>query len=182
MTPINTYGTTGTWTNAINSGIGAASGYRQAVEGLASYGQAFGRIPADQVGRAVTNYATVELADAANIHSIEVLGLERSRAETAQNAIRALESASLSTADEMNTEIAVLNKINASDMMALRTGTETNQLLVSLLEQAVTESKARRDAVARAINVDVAFRLNALDAGMAGVRGTTQTITSFIMP
>ncbi len=178
----NTYGSTTGWTQAINRGAAAAAGYLQAVDRLLAYGAAFGRIPADQLERVKADYATAELTDAANIHTMEVVGFQRAKSRAAEAAIAALESATLSTRDEWNTEIAVLNKINATDMMALRSGQETNQLLVSLLEQTVTEAKARRDAGVRAINADIAIRLNALDAGMEGVRGTTQAITTFIMP
>lgn len=176
------YGKTGLWVSAINSATSAIQGYLAAVDQLETYGAAFALIPADQVERVKTNYASVELADAANIHSIDVLGRQRVKAEDAERAIRTLEAASLSEDGNMNTEIAVLNKINAANMMALRSGQETNQLLVSLLEQTVTEAKARRDANTTAINIDIAYRLYALDAGMSGVTDTTQAITSFVMP
>jgi len=178
----DTYGSTGAWTDAANRAGPALDGYLAAVDRLGTYGAAFGQIPRDQLERVKTSYASVELADAANIHSIDVLGRQRVKAGDAERAIRSLESASLSESDDLNTEIAVLNKINAAGMMALRSGQETNQLLVSLLEQAVTESKARRDAQARAVNIDIGCRLHALDAGMRGVAGTTQAITSFTMP
>ena len=67
-------------------------------------------------------------------------------------------------------------------MMALRAGQDSNQVLVSLLEQVITDSKSRRDAEASVINSNVELRLNAREAGMEGVRGTTQAITTFRMP
>jgi outer membrane protein assembly factor BamA len=177
----NTYGTTAFWTRAINSGQGVGAGYSLATERLNTYGDSLGRIPAEQANRARTDYASVELEDAANLHGIEVVGLQRTIAAKNQAAIDALEGASLSSADDSNTQIAVLNKINATNMMALRAGQDTNQLLVSLLEQTLTEAKARRDAEAYAINANISIRLNAFDAGMQGVRGTTSAITSFRM-
>ena len=132
--------------------------------------------------RAKTDYATVELADAANLHGIEVLGNQRAKTRLTEEAIAALENASLSTEDRFNTEIAVLNKINAASVMALRAGQDTNQLLVSLLEEQITDSKARRDAETSAINANIAFWIRAMDAGMEGIRGTTAAIRSFRIP
>ena len=178
----NTYGTTAGWTQGINTGIAVAEGYRQAVERLALYGSAYDRIPADQIDRARSDYATIELADAANLHGMEVLGAQRAKARTTESAISTLEAVTLDETQSLNTQVAVLNKINATNMMALRAGQDTNQLLVSLLEQQITEAKARRDAEASVINTNIAIRQNALDAGMQGVQGTTEAITAFRIP
>lgn len=178
----NTYGTSGPWSTAINSGGPATLGYALATEPLQTFGTGLGNIPADQLQRVKTNYATVELVDAANIHGIEVLGVQRAKAAAAEQALAGLEGATLSTSDDMNTHIAVLNKINAASMMGLRAGQETNQLLVSLLEQQVTEAKRWRDAEAAEINSRIGYYANAMPAGMRGIRGTTQAIQSFRIP
>jgi hypothetical protein len=177
----DTYGTSGDWSKAINYGLGVFGGYSQATERLLTYGAAMGRIPPDQLNRARTDYASIELEDAANLHGIEVIGMQRAKASKNQLVLDGLEKATLSIADDNNTQIAVLNKINAASMMALRAGQDTNQLLVSLLEQTLTEAKARRDAEAYAINANISLRQNAFSAGMEGVRGTTGAITSFRM-
>ena len=57
----------------------------------------------------------------------------------------------------MNTEIAVLNKINAASMIALRSGQDTNQLMVALVERELIEAKRTRDAEARAFNSHIRF-------------------------
>jgi hypothetical protein len=49
----------------------------------------------------------------------------------------------------MNTEIAVLNKINASNLIAIRGSQDTNKLLASVAEQQIIEAKRQRDAEAR---------------------------------
>jgi hypothetical protein len=178
----DTYGTAGAWNKAINTGNTAEQAYRFAVERLATYGAALARIPSDQVNRAKTDYASVELADAANIHGIEVAGSQRAKAGSADAAISGLESASLSSDENSNTHIAVLNKINAAGVMAVRASQDTNQILIALVEHQVAESKARRDAEAAAINANIAFRQYAYDAGMLGIRDTTKAITAFRMP
>src|SRR5690606_20748410 len=130
-------------------------------------------IPANQVERVKTDYATVELTDAANLHGIEVLGLQRAKAKANERAILELEAATLSTADEMNTHIAVLNKINAAGMMAIRASQDTNQLLVAVLEHQIAESKRRRDAEAAEVGDHAAFRSYSQTVAHRGIDGTT---------
>jgi hypothetical protein len=174
----NTYGTTGAWTSAVNTGTGVESGYRLATEPLKVFGGALGRIPANQIERIKTDYATVELADAANLHGMEVIGSQRAKAPSAEEAIQALESASLSTDDRMNTHIAVLNKINAAGMMAVRASQDTNQLLVTLAEQQIADSKRRRDAEAAEITDQIAFQASAALVARRGIQGTTLVLSS----
>lgn len=178
----NTYGTTGAWSTAINTGIGVGQGYRLASEPLNTYGASLAAVPGNQLDRVKTRYATVELADAANLHGMELLGNQRAKAAAAEAALARLEGATLSTEDDLNTHIAVLNKINAANMMALRAGQESNQLLVSLLEQQITESKRLRDAEAADINDQIAFQLRARAIALRGIEGTTEVLTSFRIP
>lgn len=178
----NLYGTTGAWTRAINHGLDVLQGYKQAVEELSEYGPVMAEIPDEQLRRVMTRYGTVELADAANLHGIELLGTLRNNAAAVEEAIRVLENDSLSSSDDFNTQIAVLNKINAAGTIALRSGQDTNKLLVALLEQQITESKRRRDSEAAAINAHVAFQQNAIEVGLDGIRGTTQVLENFRLP
>ena len=62
----DTYGTTGGWIIAINTGHDVPDSYQQATQPLNAYGAALSNIPAEQLDRVKTNYATVELADGAN--------------------------------------------------------------------------------------------------------------------
>jgi hypothetical protein len=170
----NTYGTTGGWVTGINSGVGVASGYANAIQSLMNYGAAFGNLPADQLERVKTGYATVELADGANQLGIETIGRLRANAPQVATAIDGLEADSLSSDPNMNTEIAVLNKINAANMISVRGTQDTNQILVTLAEQQIIDSKRSRDAEAQAINDHVQFvgqgqaYLNAQSANASG--------------
>ena len=69
-------------------------------------------------------------------------------APAVEAAIQNLEDDSLSSDPDMNTEIAVLNKINAAGMIAVRNSQDTNKLLVALAEQQIIEAKRQRDAEA----------------------------------
>jgi hypothetical protein len=78
-------------------------------------------VPADQQARIKTDYATVELTDCANMAAIETIGRLRANAHAVEGAIQGLETDSLSGDPDMNTEIAVLNKINAANLISVRT-------------------------------------------------------------
>jgi len=153
----DTYGTTASWTTAINSGLGVQDGYRLATQRLSAYGTAFSKIPMEQLDRVKTNYATVELADGANQSTIDLLGRLRANAPQVALAIRNLEMDTLSSDPNLNSEIAVLNKINAVNLVGLRNGQDTNQLLVALAEEQLVDAKRKRDAEANAINEHIRF-------------------------
>ncbi|MEZ5365237.1 MAG: hypothetical protein R2748_23635 [Bryobacterales bacterium] len=81
---------------------------------LRAFGAALANIPANQVERVKTDYATVELTDAANLHGIEVLDYSAPRPRQTSGPSWSWKRRRSSTADEMNTHIAVL-KMNRRD-------------------------------------------------------------------
>ena len=180
----DTYGTSGGWITAINLGVDIGAVYEHAVEPLRPYETILDEIPDGQLARTLAVYGTVELADAANRQAMTVLGLQRAKAEDTVEAIAALEAASLSTEAELNTQTAVLQKINAASMMELQGRQDTNQLLVALLEQQLVAAKRQRDAEAAAISDRMAFYAAAretLDHAPHGA-GTTEFLTTFRIP
>ena len=153
----DTYGTTASWIVAINSGLGVQSGYQQAIQRLNAYGGVFSHIPTEQLDRVKVNYATVELTDGANQNAIDLLGRLRANAPQMATAIQNLETDTLSSDPNLNSEIAVLNKINAANLVGLRNGQDTNDLLVALAEQGIVDAKRKRDAEASGINEHIRF-------------------------
>jgi hypothetical protein len=153
----DTYGTTTSWIAAINSGLGVQQSYQQATQRLNAYGAAFSNIPAEQRDRVKVNYATVELTDGANQSTIDLLGRLHANAPQVSAAIQNLETDTLSSDPNLNTEIAVLNKINAANLVGLRNTQDTNQLLVALAEEEVVDAKRKRDAEASAIDEHIRF-------------------------
>lgn len=151
------YGNTAGWTGVVNSGAGARSAYSTATETLGDYGSAFGSIPPDQTTAIKAGYATIELQDGANLVALQTIGEARGGAATTEAAIRNLESDSLSADPALNTEVGVLNKINAGAVIQLRASQNANQLLVTLAESQVIASKRQRDAATRAFNQHIAF-------------------------
>jgi type IV secretion system protein TrbJ len=165
------YGNTSAWISAVNSGVGVHVGYQSAVEPLNPYGTGLGQVPADQVDRLKRTFGTVELADGANEMTMDTIGRLRANASAVEAAIQNLEEDSLSKDPDMNTEIGVLNKINAANMVSVRNTQDTNKLLVTLAEQRLIDAQREREAEARAINNHTLFLAEGraiLDAQAAG--------------
>jgi hypothetical protein len=178
----NTYGTTAGWVGSINTGINALSGYTAAIQKLEAYGSALANIPSDQLDHVKTSYATVELTDGANLAGIQTLGQLRANAPAVEAAIANLENDSLSSAPEMNTEIAVLNKINAASVIGLRNAQDSNKLLVTLAEEQIVQAKRERDAEARMFDQHIRFMSEGRAALAAQNANASSAMTSWHMP
>jgi hypothetical protein len=181
----NTYGNTAGWVNGINFGQSGAvnSGYRQATTELLPYNPSFlsGMTP-DELGRVKSQYATVELSDGANATAIATIGSIRGNAQGLESRISNLEQDSLSSDPNLNSEVSVLNKINAASVLTLRTVQDSNKLLASLLEQQTIIAKQQRESTANAINAEIERRA-ALAGNLAQVTGTlTNSLQNFRMP
>jgi conjugal transfer/entry exclusion protein len=181
-TAANTYGTTASWIRSVNTGRNVTAGYAASTEPLNNYGAALAGVPADQVERVKISYGTVELADGATRGAMTTIGQLRVNAAAVESTIQRLEQDSLSSDPRMNTEIAVLNKINAAHVIALRAGQNTNQLLVTLTEQQAIDAKRQRDAEARAINEHIRFMAEGRAVMNAQASGASQAILDWRMP
>lgn len=177
----NTYGTSGAWITGINTGWGVAPGYATATQPLGAYGAALGNIPAG-LSRLQTNYATVELTDGANLSGMQTLGVIRANAPTVETTIQNLETDSLSSDPNMNTEIAVLNKINAAGVIGLRNTQDTNKLLATLAEEQIVEAKRQRDAEAQAFDDHIQFMSQGQAAMAAQAAGASNAMLAWRMP
>ena len=181
----NTLGNTGTWINGINSGQVPLvnTGYAQATTQLLSYNaQALAVMTPAELERVKAQYASVELADGANLTSMATVGAIRNNSPALETRLANLEQDSLSGDTNLNSEVAVLNKINAASVLTLRTVQDSNKLLASLLEQQTIISKQQREATANSINADIARRAT-LAANLAQVTGSiTDSLETFRMP
>jgi hypothetical protein len=181
----NTYGNTRPWISGINSGqlpmIG--TGYQKATTKLLPYTpEHLSGMNAAELERAESQYASVELSDGANTTAIAAIGSIRGNASRVETRIANLEQDSLSGDPDLNTEIAVLNKINAAGVLTLRTVQDSNKLLASLLEQQTILAKQQREATTNAINADIQRRAS-LAGNMAQATGTiTDSLQNFRMP
>ena len=185
VTSLNTFGNTGSWISGINSGLlpNINTGYQRSTTQLLPYSSNhLSGMDDFELGRVQSQYASIELADGANINAMATIGAIRGNAQGLETQIGNLEQDSFSSSSDLNSEVSVLNKINASGVLTLRTVQDTNKLLASLLEQQTILAKQQRDATTNAINTDIGRQ-----AGMAGnisqVTGTiTNSLQTFRMP
>jgi type IV secretion system protein TrbJ len=178
----NTYGTTAAWESAINSGQNVSNGYSTSTEALGSYGGALGNIPEDQLERLEKDYGTVELSDGANQAAMQLLGQLRANAAANETTISNLENDSLSSDPDMNTEIAVLNKISAAGIVNLRNTQDANKLLAALAEAQIVAAKRERDAEARAFNEHIQFMSQGQEALSSQAANASSAMLAWHMP
>jgi hypothetical protein len=124
----------------------------------------------------------VELSDGANVAAMETVGRLRANAPAVEAAIENLEADSLSSDPNMNTEIAVLNKINAAGVIALRNAQDANKLLATLAEEEIIEAKRKRDAEAQAFNNHIQFMGQGQAVMAAQAAGASQAMLNWRMP
>lgn len=179
------YGNTSGWTSGVNSGEfpSVAAGYERATTQLLQYDPgALDSMTPGELERVKSQYASVELADGANTAALATVGSIRGSAHTIESRISNLEQDSLSDDPTLNTEVSVLNKINAANVLTLRTVQDSNKLLASLVEQQTILSKQQREATANAINAEIARR-RGLAGNMARLTSTlTDSLENFRMP
>jgi len=185
VTSLNTLGNTGSWISGINSGLLPTinTGYQSSTIQLSQYSPyELSGMNAFELGRVKSQYASVELADGANINAMATIGSIRGNAQSVQAQITNLEQDSFSSNPDLNTEVSVLNKINAAEVLTLRTLQDSNKLLASLLEQQTILAKQQRDVTTNTINAEIQ-RQASLAANMAQVTATmTASIQNFRMP
>ncbi len=167
----NTYGNTGGWVSGVNSGQTGivSSGYQQATTQLLPYNSdQLSGMNADELARVKSQYASVELSDGARAN------------RAGDNRLHSWQCPDCPDAN-LNTEVSVLNKINAAGVLTLRTLQDSNKLLASLLEQQTILAKQQREATANTINADIRRRAS-LAGNMAQVTGTlTDSLQNFRM-
>lgn len=181
-TATDAHGVTASWVTGVNTGFGVDLGYSRATQPLAGYGAALGNVPSAQLERVKSTYATVELTDGANRHGMELIGRLRWNAPAVEQAIQGLEEDSLSSHPDFNTEIALLNKINAASVVSVRNTQDTNKLLVALTEAQIVDAKRKRDAEAQAINHHIRFRREGQAVLSAQASGASAAMLAWRMP
>ena len=83
VTSLNTFGNTGSWINGINSGLlpNINTGYLKATTPLSQYDPyELSGMDASELGRVQSQYASVELADGANMNAMATIGSIRGNA------------------------------------------------------------------------------------------------------
>lgn len=150
-------GNVSAWNRGMNSGADLDGAFNMASEKLGSYEPVLGNLPEDLRDRVKADYASVELTEGMARSAMQTVGQLRGSSAAVEAAIGNLENDSLSDDDGLNTEVAVLNKISAAGVLALRNAHDTNKLLVALTDAQIIAAKERRDAEAQAINNHIRF-------------------------
>jgi hypothetical protein len=185
VTSLNTFGNTGSWVSGINSGLLPTinTGYQQSTTQLLPYSPAqLSGMDPFELNRVQSQYASVQLVDGANVNAMATIGSIRGSAADIQTQIANLEQDSFSDDSGLNTEVSVLNKINASGVLTLRTLQDSNKLLASLLEEQTILAKQQRESTTNTINADIE-RQASMAGNMSQVTGTlTNSLQNFRMP
>jgi hypothetical protein len=185
VTSLNTFGNTSSWISGINSGLLPTinTGYQKSTTQLLPYSpdHLSGMDPVE-LDRVQSQYASVQLVDGANVNAMAAIGSIRGSAQDIQTQIGNLEQDSFSSDSSLNSEVSVLNKINAAGVLTLRTLQDSNKLLASLLEQQTILAKQQRESTTNSINADIQRQAN-LAANMAQVTATlANSLQNFRMP
>ena len=137
---------------------------------------------APELQRAIANFATVELRDGVNTNAMQTVGNMRANAPVIQTKISRLEQDSLSNDPSLNTEVSVLNKINATNILILRTLQDANNLRLAELEQQIVHSKQERDDISKVINGDVYQRQNMVSQVNQITTGVGTSLQNYRLP
>ena len=182
FTAANAYGLTTGWIAAANTGQAASAGYTRATQLLRPYGNLIAQLSAEEAARVKARYDRLQLADASVVHGLEALGFLRGRQPSIETAIQHLETDAYSANADVQTHVAVLNKINATAVASARLATDANNLLVSLLEQQLLETTERREGAVQGINAHIVFNTQARPLLAQTTAQTTAALTTFRIP
>jgi type IV secretion system protein TrbJ len=170
--PSDQFGNLSSWVQEVNQGGHAQTAYNNAAVTLKPYGSALAQLATEERAKVASEYASTELADGTNVQTMETVGMLRANATAVDRAISDLQSDSLSQDPAMNTEVGVLNKINAAAIASLRSSRDSNRMLLSVLEQQLVQSKRTRDSEASEINTQI----DRLEHGAAAKGEFTSTL------
>ena len=179
------YGNTSAWVGAAN-GAGAQSvgpAYLRATIPFLTYSQAdLNDINPTDAENLKSAYASLELSDGANVSALTTVGNVRANAATVQQQISNLEQDSLSGDPALNSEVSVLNKINASNVLTLRTLQDANNIRLATLEQQILQAKRQRDIDAANLNFAIEMRQQATQNLAPFNNNLTQSLGSYRLP
>jgi conjugal transfer/entry exclusion protein len=179
------YGNATPWVNGVNSGAisTVTNGYQRATTPLDTYSPSLlSQMPASELQRLQSDAASVELTDGAAQNAMETIGAIRANAVQTTRTIANIQTDSLSSNPSLNSEVGVLNKVNATSVLALQNAQDTNKLLVALLEQQTIVAKQLRDQAAAITNADIARRTTTVPLGQQLTGGLGQTLNTYRLP
>src|SRR5438067_1316668 len=135
--------------HGLNDGDPGGAGYRSMTHFLDAFPDVAWRMPDALRGPLATNFANIELADAIATMSIDQVGTMRETTNLVLQLIEGVEGAAFAGDDDLQTQTAILNKINAANIVALRVGMQNHEVLGDTLEQFIVDNKRKRDTETR---------------------------------
>jgi hypothetical protein len=179
--PPNTYGNTSALVNALNFGglPSALQGYNKAFVQVESYpASSYGSLDSRSQATVANQYATSELAQTTATSTLATLGTVRSDAQNFASKLANLESDTFSTDPNLQTENALLAKINAATLLQIHSQQDTNQILAASVQQQLIAQKQQIDAQNRALNQSIYFQQNFPAAMQNVTNGVSDSIRS----
>jgi len=177
----NTYGNTGAWITALNTGFPQQSvaGYAAAVVQVNPYpAPGFEQLDPATQATIENQYATSDLALGTTTSALTTLGQIRSHSESLNQQISNLEADSYSNDPTEQSEMAVLGKVNAANLIQLHSQQDTNQLLAAGIQQQMVAQKQVIDAQNRTMNQAIYFQQNFPSTMQKINNGVSQSIQS----
>jgi hypothetical protein len=141
----DTYGNTQQWTNAVNTGAGASTGYQQASVPVPGRIYGYGNLNTLGQQEIAAQGATVDLSNSVTSSDMQTLGTIRADAEKRQADINALISASQTSDPQQHTEMATLQRINQALILLIQEQQEANQISVAYALQQIVGQKVQQD-------------------------------------
>ena len=155
------HGTSGGWTRVLNgesAASAAVDAYGRAAAPVPDWNSAMGSLPVRVQDSVRQEHATVELADAASVRSMSVLGELRRLAPQRRSAHDALEQSALDPSNGAQALPALMGKVAVGQVRQVRGTEQTNQLLDALLEAEIAGLKRDRDRLARSMTAAAEYR------------------------
>ena len=159
----NTYGTSAAWSSVVNGdvarlGAAAVNAYGQATAPVPNWRTAWRSLPSQWQIDVRREHATLELADAASVRSMAVLGTLRRNTLDRQRVDADLQRAALDPANGSQAVPALLGKVTVGQVRQIHGSEQTNQLLDALLETELASLKQERDRLARSMQMASTYR------------------------
>jgi hypothetical protein len=143
----NTYNNTTAWVAAINTGVGAMTGYQRTTVQSVSQLPGYGTLSAEAQQQIAAEGATSDLNDSVTASNLQTLGTIRANSEKRQVDITNLENAALSTDPTQHTELATLQRINQALLLLLKQQQESNQIAQAYALQQLITGKQQQDVL-----------------------------------
>lgn len=156
----NYFGTSGGWADAINGDTApgdVVDAYGRASAPVPDWSGAMLSLDTELQAGVRREHGSLEIADAAAVRSLAVLGEARRLAAERRTAYDNLERAVLDPSNASQSMPALLGKLTVGQVRQLSSVEQTNQLLDALLEAELATSKRERDRLARSMDAAAGY-------------------------